>query len=187
MDFGFTFIHQLAGASKILDGIGIFCAEYLPYIIIVFFVIALFARHTWRERISLTLFTALSVLVASGLIKAIINYLYPIDRPFVAQHFTPLITHAIDPSFPSGHAVFFFTIATVVFMQMSARWGIVAYLAAILIGIARIFVGVHYPVDILGGAVIGMLVPLLVQAVVPQLSHKKAEQEEPMSAPTETQ
>ncbi len=108
--------------------------------------------------------------------------MFPIDRPFVAQGFTPLITHGTGPSFPSGHATFFFTVATVIFLQMSGRWGIIAYIAALLIGFGRVFAGVHYPIDIVGGLVIGMVVPVLVRVIMP-----KAENKEPEELPVENE
>ncbi len=183
MDFGFDFIHQLTGASKILDGIGIFFAEYLAYIFIVFFIVALFTRHHWRDRLYVFFFTLLSVAVSYGIVKEVINYVLPMTRPFAARGFTPLISHAAsDPSFPSGHATFFFTLATVIFLQMSARWGIVAYLAALLIGLARVFVGVHYPMDIVAGAVIGMAIPLLVRAIMPKPLKEVEPEPEPVAS-----
>ncbi len=175
MDFGFDFIHQLAGASKILDGVGIFFGKYAAYLFVLFFLIAAVTRRGWRERISLFLFTAFSLLLASGIIEPAINFFFPIDRPFAARGFTPLFSQIADASFPSGHATFFFTLATVIFLQMSARWGIVAYIGVFLISLGRVFAGVHYPIDILGGAIIGLLVPLIVRSVLPQLSKKPDE------------
>jgi undecaprenyl-diphosphatase len=167
MEFGFDFIHQLADTSKILNGVAIFFAQYLPYVLSVFFVIALFTRKQWRDRLHLLFFTLLSLFLSVGLVKELINHFFITARPFVERGFTPLFNVYPGPSFPSGHALFFFTLATVIFLQMSARWGIVAYILAILIGIARVFAGVHYPLDIVGGAVIGLLVPLIVRAIIP--------------------
>jgi undecaprenyl-diphosphatase len=178
MDFGFIFIHQFAGTSSLLDGIAIFFAQYSAYLFSICFIIGAFYQKSWRARFALFLFTSLSVLTVSGLIKGIINYAFPIDRPFVAQSFTPLIDQLSTPSFPSGHTTFFFTIATVIFISMSARWGIVAYFVAGLIGLARVFVGVHYPADILGGIVLGILVPFAVMYIVPNLRFAKNQTKE---------
>ena len=51
---------------------------------------------------------------------------------------------------------------------MSRRWGAWAYVFAALIGIARVYAGVHYPLDILGGAVIGILAPFVIRMIVPR-------------------
>lgn len=176
MDVGFDFIHQFAGISGILDGFGIFFAKYAAYLFVLCFVVGSFYQRSWRQRGSLFLFTVLSVLGASGLVKGILNYVFYIDRPFVAQSFTPLVEQFATASFPSGHTTFFVTLATVVFLHMSAPWGIVAYATAGLIGLARVFAGVHYPLDIVGGIVIGITIPLIIRACIPALRPVREEE-----------
>lgn len=176
MDFGFEFIHRFAGLSGLLDGFGIFFAKYAAYLFVLCFAVGSFYQRSWRQRSALFLFTILSVLGASGLVKGALNYFLYIDRPFVAQSFTPLIEQFATASFPSGHTTFFFTLATVIFLRMSAPWGIVAYIAAGTIGLARVFAGVHYPLDILGGIVVGITVPLIIRALIPSLRDEKREE-----------
>ena len=65
-------------------------------------------------------------------------------------------------SFPSDHAVMFFALATAIFL-ISKKIGIFAYLyVAALVCFPRIYLGFHYPTDILVGAVIGILITLLI-------------------------
>lgn len=175
MEFGFDFIHSLAGTSKVLDWTAIFLGVYLPYLVVIALVIGMLAQRPWRRRLTVFFFAGLSVILARGVVQTLINYFFPIERPFVARGFEPLISFPELPSFPSGHAVVFFALATVVFLQMSSRWGIVMYFFAALIGVSRIFIGLHYPVDIIGGAVIGMLIPIIVRLLLPALAVAKAE------------
>jgi undecaprenyl-diphosphatase len=172
MDFGFDLIHSLAGISKLIDWAIIFCGQFLPYLVVIALAIGILAQRPWRRRLTIFFFAGLSLLVARGIIQTLINYFFPVDRPFVARVFEPLISLPPLPSFPSGHSVIFFALATVVFLQMSSRWGIVMYLFAIIIGAARVSAGLHYPIDIIGGAVIGMLVPLALRVLLPTLSVK---------------
>jgi undecaprenyl-diphosphatase len=176
MDFGFDIIHSLAGSSKILDWFAIFAGQFLPYLVIIALIIGILAQRPWRRRMAIFFFAGLSVLFARGVIQTLINYFFPIDRPFVAKGFAPLISFPELPSFPSAHAIVFFSLATVVFLQMSSRWGIVMYFFAAVIGVARVFIGLHYPIDIIGGAVIGMLVPLALRVLLPNLSVKPVDE-----------
>jgi undecaprenyl-diphosphatase len=92
-------------------------------------------------------------------IKTVLNHFLYRPRPFVAYDITPLVEQSANASFPSGHATFFFTLATLALICFGKRFGGWAFAIAILIGLARIYAGVHYPLDIIGGAAIGILVP----------------------------
>jgi undecaprenyl-diphosphatase len=59
-------------------------------------------------------------------------------------------------SFPSGHALFYFALAFVIYTK-SKKWGMWFFLGAFLMGLGRVASGVHFPIDILGGAVLGIL------------------------------
>jgi undecaprenyl-diphosphatase len=62
-----------------------------------------------------------------------------------------------DPSFPSGHTTVAFACATVL-SYFAPKLAPVLFLLALAIGFSRIYVGVHYPLDVLGGAALGVLV-----------------------------
>ena len=59
-------------------------------------------------------------------------------------------------SFPSGHAVFAFAIAGLIAPYLTRRWQIVVYVLAVVNGVARIYLGAHNPLDIVGGAALGI-------------------------------
>lgn len=68
-----------------------------------------------------------------------------------------LVNTASGASFPSGHAMLAFSLATVLALRYP-RLRFLAFLSALLVGYSRIYVGVHYPFDVLTGAVLGFLV-----------------------------
>lgn len=165
----YQIVAGLAGKSHLLDLIGIFLAGYLAYILIAIFLVILFVQKDWRRRLQLTLFSVFSLLVSMGIIKTALNYFFFRERPFVVYNFTPLLSHAAsDPSFPSGHAIAFFTLATLMFFWIDRKWGVWFYIAAVLIAVARVFVGVHFPLDVIAGALIGFVTPFLVRLVLPK-------------------
>lgn len=63
--------------------------------------------------------------------------------------------------YPSGHTSSAFAIATVVAALLPARWRWVPFLLAAMVGFARMYVGVHYPMDVIGGALIGLAAGLI--------------------------
>jgi undecaprenyl-diphosphatase len=77
-------------------------------------------------------------------------------RPFVADpHGVHLFTpHAADPGFPSDHATAAFAIAVAILLRRRG-WGIAALVAATVLAIGRVALGVHYPSDVLAGAALG--------------------------------
>jgi undecaprenyl-diphosphatase len=71
-------------------------------------------------------------------------------RPFQRHHVHLLIAHAGGQSFPSDHATAAFACAMAALVFLSRAWGCVLLAAALLIGVARVYAGLHYPGDILG-------------------------------------
>lgn len=119
-----------------------------------------------RRRIFLCGGTAL---VAAGLAlvgNVGISHLWYRPRPFVSHpHAVNLIVnHPADASFPSDHAAAMMAIA-VAFVYFYRWLGALGFVWALLLGFARVYVGEHYPGDILGGYGVGIVAGLIVLAV----------------------
>jgi undecaprenyl-diphosphatase len=78
-------------------------------------------------------------------------------RPFVAHHEIHPLYAVHSSSFPAGHAATAFAGATVL-AYVARRAAPVLFLVAALIGFSRVYVGDHYPTDVLAGAAVGVLV-----------------------------
>ncbi len=77
-------------------------------------------------------------------------------RPFLVSDYEPLLTHYGSNSFPSNHATAAFAIATGVYVY-NKKAGMVLIVTAFLTAFSRVFVGVHYPLDVITGGAVGIL------------------------------
>ncbi len=158
----FDAIFGLVGKSFILDQVAIFVAQHLPYIVVLGVFVWALKRPTWKEKIRIGAIVSMTVILARGIITEAIRFFYYHPRPFEEYGLTPLIDKLESASFPSAHAAFFFALAFAVW-GVSRKWGYWLLLFAVLNGLARIFVGVHHPLDILGGMGVGLISYLIVR------------------------
>ncbi len=153
----FQSIHSVTGRFFALDLLAIFFAQYLPYCLFAAFVVLIFYRKNWQTRYYFIFLSLLSILLARGLVVEIIRFFYPRLRPFVLLQFSPLINQSSSASFPSGHSIFLFALVFVVYL-INKKWFYYFLIASILSVVARIYVGVHWPSDVLVGAFLGAFV-----------------------------
>lgn len=102
--------------------------------------------------------------LAASVVKPWIHRLRPCNDPVVAPYVRMLVRCGSGFSFPSNHAVNHFAMATFMYVTMRkafARWIGIVFLWAFIVAYAQVYVGVHYPVDITGGALLGILIGLV--------------------------
>jgi undecaprenyl-diphosphatase len=108
---------------------------------------------------------ALHALISSifaWIITQMIKSLIPTVRPFKINGFPPLtLTVPNDGAFPSGHSAAAFALAVTIYLH-DKRLGALFILAALGVGAGRILGNVHFPLDILGGIVVGTLVAVAI-------------------------
>jgi undecaprenyl-diphosphatase len=146
-----SLIHSLAGHSAVADTVARFAADDLVYFAI-FAVVWLFLRHP-SLRPFLAAVTA--AVFAVGL-AALIGAVYYVPRPFVVDHFTPLIQHAADASFPSDHLAGMGSVVTTAWM-VARRLALATAVAALVVAFARVYVGVHWVTDVAAGFLLGLV------------------------------
>lgn len=84
------------------------------------------------------------------------------ERPYdVISQVQLLIGRQLQYSFPSGHSSLSFSVAVVIFKELPRKFGIPALILATLISISRIYLGVHYPSDVIFGALFGSIIAIL--------------------------
>jgi undecaprenyl-diphosphatase len=111
--------------------------------------------------------SVLAVTAAGGAvtIAAVLARIVNRPRPFVAHpQIHAFLAHAPDPGFPSDHATAAFAIAVVLLLRLG-RWAAPVLVAAAALAVSRVLVGVHYPDDVLAGALLGTAAAALVCVV----------------------
>lgn len=117
--------------------------------------VSLLARRGVAGTLGLTVLTALAVFAADSASFGVKDLVHR-TRPFVAHPQIHPLYAVHSSSFPAGHAATAFAGATL--LSFVARRGTPLFvLLAVAIGFSRVYVGVHYPGDVLGGAVLGCL------------------------------
>lgn len=169
----FFFFYNLAHKSEFFDAIIIFFADIFPYIVIVLaFLFLIFHNEIltssnplkaliqkWKD-IFLTFFSGLAAWILAYALKFLFHTLRPFDL-------FPQVVSLLPESgfaFPSGHATFFMALACALFINHK-KVGYIFMFFALLIGIARIMAGVHFPIDILGGFVLGSAIAYFLKNV----------------------
>ena len=137
-----------------MDAFFIFGAQYLYLFIIGLAIFYFFAQPTSRRRGILS-FSLISMSLAY-LTALIARYFYFDPRPFVVSHIVPLITHVPDNGFPSDHMLLSSVLASILYFYCNRKLGVAAWMFATIVGISRVYVGIHHWVDILGSVLIAI-------------------------------
>ena len=158
----FELLNRDAGRFDGLDDVMEFTASWL--IFGVFAVAAvLVARALWRRRVRPVVELGVT-LVLAFLVSTLVTRFSTQLRPFQNHHVHQLIPHGPGVSLPSDHATAAFAVAFGIGLFLDRRWGILLTVAALAIGVARVWAGVHYPGDVAAGAVIAGLAAAAVLA-----------------------
>jgi undecaprenyl-diphosphatase len=157
-------INGLSGPGGV-DAVFRLLANELPVVIVC--LTALLFLIKWPQRRLPRREGAVAATAAAGvalLINQPITHWVDRARPYVAHpgHAHLLISRSHDPSFPSDHATGAFAIATAVWFYDRVSGAVLFGLAALL-AFSRVFVGTHYPGDVIGGAAIGVAVALVLR------------------------
>jgi undecaprenyl-diphosphatase len=160
--FIFQKINSLAGKSVCIDSLGIFFAEYLGYFLVA--ILFLFLLKNSKKYRPMAVKGLISAFFSRFGIIELIRFFWDRSRPFVENNVNLLLNHPVTSSFPSGHAAFYFGLSTIVYFY-NKKLGILFLISSSLISISRVFVGVHWPSDILAGAIVGIFSGWLVMKI----------------------
>lgn len=157
----------------------VFCATWLGVLTMVWVIVYLMLRpipdhsifapleNIFRRlrNLFIVFFSVLASYTASVALK---NY-FKIGRPDILNVNLRPLMQLNDYGFPSGHASFYSALAVSLFF-INRRAGIFAGILALVIGAARVLAGVHTPLDILGGFILGTLIAVLGDFIAEKLT-----------------
>lgn len=168
----FSFFN-LAHQSVFIDWLIVFFANTLgniliviSFIFIIFYTNGIFDKQNFsfkynlESRLRSLVFVFSSAVFAWG-ITTVLKSIVSSPRPFIVfENIKPLFLHGGMDSFPSGHATFFISLAVALYM-INKKVGYFYIMGALLIGLSRIASGVHFPIDIFFGYIIGITITLI--------------------------
>ncbi|MFA6077272.1 MAG: phosphatase PAP2 family protein [Candidatus Paceibacterota bacterium] len=173
----FYFFYNLAHQSVWLDKFIIFTAVYFPFAVVFLAGIFIIMHHeVFRSREPFKVFMQKKKEILEVFLSAfsayflavILKLLIHTPRPFLALTNVKALFPETGFAFPSGHAAFFAALSISIFFSHK-KAGYLFMFFAFLIGLARIMAGVHFPIDILGGFILGALVSYLVAYFVKKI------------------
>lgn len=139
-------------------------------VVVVPFVFAVVAAvlHRWRLALALAVLPVLKYAVEYGLVKQTVDRARPFQSvcagdPSCGQfRDVPLY----GPAFVSGHAIIAGAVAFLVLPYVSRRWGSAVVLIALGVALARVYLGAHNPLDVVGGIAVGVVIGSLLNLAV---------------------
>jgi len=161
--------YSFTSGNSALSALAIFFAKWFPYLLLLAAVIYTFIRRT-DQGIVRSFLLVFSPTIAAWLSAETIKFFLPLERPFAALNLTPLVWGE-NPlaSFPSTHATFFATLGVTIFLR-DKRIGKWFLLGALLVGLSRIAVGIHWPSDIVAGLLLGDAVAVIAHHILVKYS-----------------
>ncbi len=117
--------------------------------------------------------SAIAIIFATIFNNVILKGIFERTRPYeVVAGLNCVIENMKSFSFPSGHTSSSFAMGTILYTQLPRKYGIPALILAGLIAFSRMYLGVHYPTDIIGGMLTGIVSALIVIFVYKKLKKK---------------
>ena len=168
LDYQLTFLLNRKMVHPFLDDLFLFLREsifHVPlYVFIIIYSFRVFGKKAIWWVLGAISLIALCDLLSSHVIKAYFNRPRPCRDPFMAGQIRFLARYCgANGSFTSSHAVNHFAFATYVASTMRgiSKWFNLLFVWAFAIAYAQVYVGVHYPSDVLAGAFLGIVFGLM--------------------------
>lgn len=155
----FHLINQYAGLNPFADAAAVLAAKYMPIVIILGLVYLWIRRKETRNVVLYGTYAAVLGLI----LNFIIGLVYYHPRPFMVPVGTLLFPYSPDSSFPSDHTTFMLSAAfMLMYFKKTRKTGLILVVSGLIGGFARVFCGVHFPMDIFGSVLVALAISILV-------------------------
>jgi undecaprenyl-diphosphatase len=139
----------------------------IPVMVVITGALWFFARPDGDRKWKLAWGSGYAAAPPRYVIAFVIHHVYDRARPYEAHAIRHPWSSSTDASFPSDHTALSFAIAFAV-LAFDTVAGIVFLVVAAIIGVGRLFIGAHYPGDVLAGAAVGLVAALVVVRLLPR-------------------
>ena len=156
----FKLINRFSGRCSPIDLLMILISNKVRYVFI-FVLIFMWFRNDSYKKVSCNAVKSMGITL---LIHTLIKLFYFKPRPFVKHRVGILIPSKMDSTFPSKHTLLVFAISTSIFFYDRVL-GSVMWVLSVLTGFSRIWVGHHYPSDIIGSAFIATMTSTILDKI----------------------
>ena len=158
----FNLINASSSTNELTINVAIILANSVIYFVPVFLVLSWLFGDNDKKEIALK---SVSVALISLAVAQMIVAIYPHPRPFMIGIGRTLIEHAPDPSFPSDHMTLFSSIAITYLIGRYYKLGLAILFAGFAVGWSRVYLGVHFPFDMVGAIIISLCVATAIQPI----------------------
>jgi len=151
----FFWLNQGAGQQPVVDEVAVLFAESGPYLLMLALVVFWYMANDHRRH---SLLEATEASIVGLLINQLLGLMIYHPRPYMVGLVEPLVAHAPENSFPSDHATLMF--AAAFYLLMVRHWaacGIPLLTIAALTAWGRVYSGIHFPFDIMGSLLVGLV------------------------------
>lgn len=163
----FNLINQYAGVNPLVDTLAVFVAQYMPIVLTLGLIYLWIVKE--KSTRNIILYAVYAAIIGLA-INMIIGMFYFHPRPFMIPIGTVLFQYPAESSFPSDHTTMMVSLSLMlIYFKETRNIGLVFLGLSLIGGFARIFSGVHFPLDILGSVVVSIFSTLLIYSMKERL------------------
>ncbi|UPJ18280.1 phosphatase PAP2 family protein [Bacillus cereus] len=159
----FDYINQNANKYVLLDHVMVGLSKYSPLAFVLILGFFLFLGSKNKKIV----FQALLAAGLTVVISKSIQFFFYRDRPFISYDVNQLLEYTANSSFPSDHTACALVIAVTIWFYRK-QFGFLCIIAASGVAVSRIWIGVHFPFDVLAGIMLGGIIAFFVHYYVMQ-------------------